>query len=123
MLASYDRTSEPRTVEIAFGEGGFGVGRFQYGFAGYRDGSGWFEYRIPKGLDTLTITSSFDPSGAGRAQVSYQTWLGFGGSFRQCWDASACLVYVDDPSNYSCEAGACSFGSSDACPAVPVPPF
>jgi hypothetical protein len=126
MLASYDRTSEPRTVELALGEDGFGVGRFSYGFAGYRDGSGWFEYLIrpeARPLDTLTITSAFDSAGAGRAQVSYQTWLGFGGSFRQCWDAFACLVHVDDPSNYSCGTAPCSFGEVASCAPVPMSPF
>jgi hypothetical protein len=126
MLASYDRTAVPRTVGIDLGQGAFGVGGFNYGFEGYRDGSGWFEYRIrtaARPLDTLTIASSFDEAGAGRAEVTYQTWLGFGGSFRQCWDAFACLVYVEDPNDYSCGTPPCSFGEVGSCPAVPSPPF
>ena len=111
MRAAYDRTSEPRTVQIALAQAGFGVRPFEYHFAGYADGAGWFEYLIPKALDTLTITAGFDAAGAGRAQVTYLTWLGFGGSFRQCWDAAACLVWVDDPGDYSCETAPCSFGA------------
>ena len=125
MLASYDRTSEPRTVDLSLGQGGFGVGQFQYGFAGYRDGSGWFEYLIrppARPLDTLTITSSFDAAGAGRAEVVYESFL-LEGSYRQCWDAFACLVYVDDPSSYSCDTPPCSFGEVASCPPVPLSPF
>jgi hypothetical protein len=126
MVAHYDRTSDPRTVHIGLDQGGFGVERFEYGYAGYAAGGGWFEYVIRKGLARLTITSSFDAAGAGRAQVSYLSFA-VQGSFRQCWDAAACLVYVDDPGNYSCNVGpslpACSLGAVTACPAVPAPPF
>jgi hypothetical protein len=121
MFADYDRTGDPRTVRLSLG--GFGLQQFEYDFDGYADGSGRFEYRIPKALDTLTIASSFDAAGAGRAFVRYQTWLGFGGEFRQCWDTSACLVYVDDPNDYSCGTPPCSFGEVGSCPAVPSPPF
>jgi len=55
--------------------------------------------------------------------VSYVTWLGLGGSFEQCWDASACLVYVNDPQDYSCSTPPCSLGEVGSCPAVPSPPF
>jgi hypothetical protein len=123
MIARYDRTSEPRTVEIALDQGGFGVGQFTYGYAGYADGGGWFEYRLSKNLATLVITASFDAEGAGRARVEYMSFSARG-SFRQCWDAAACLVYVDDPNGYSCDdPGGCSLGAPSACPAVPAPPF
>jgi hypothetical protein len=46
-------------------------------------------------------------------------------SFRQCWDAGACLSYVLDPGGYSCSAPPCGVGTDPAsdCPAVPAPPF
>jgi len=123
LLATYDRTGEPRRVSIAIVGGALGLGSFSYDFEGWVDGSGSFSYRIPKGLDKLYISSSFDSAGAGRAAVSYVTWLGLGGSFEQCWDAAACLVYVNDPQNYSCSTPPCSLGEVASCPAVPSPPF
>ena len=123
LLATYDRTGEPRRVGIAIVGGALGLGSFGYDFEGWADGSGSFSYRIPRGLDRLYISSSFDATGAGRAAVSYVTWLGLGGSFEQCWDASACLVYVNDPQDYSCSTPPCSLGEVGSCPAVPSPPF
>ncbi|HEY6099238.1 MAG TPA: hypothetical protein VIW03_07395, partial [Anaeromyxobacter sp.] len=63
--------------------------------------------------------------GAGRASVNFVGAGGGTGSFRQCWDPTACLVYVDDPGGYSCGGGpgACNLGAVGDCPAVPVSPF
>ncbi len=124
MQIGYDRASEPVTVELSLAQDGFGIVRFGYGFTGYRDGRGAFDYAFRNGAgDLLTVAAGFDAEGAGRAQVALTLAAGGSGSFRQCWDAAACLVYVDDPASYSCPAPSCSFGTVSSCPAVPVSPF
>jgi hypothetical protein len=127
MVIEYDRVSDPVTIDLEVTVGAFGVAQFRYGFAGYRDGRGAFHYRFDQGGNVFTVTTGYDAAGAGRAAVAYDP-AGWPppGSFRQCWNASACLTYVDDPANYTCSPTppACSFGTvSDDCPAVPVSPF
>lgn len=122
----YDRASEPRATALTLAGGGFGLERFDYVFFGYADGSGrfWYRFRNAAG-DTFTVDAGFDAAGAGRGEVGFVAAGGATGSFRQCWDALACLDYVDDPGNYSCDPTAwpCNKGSLAACPAVPSAAF
>jgi hypothetical protein len=123
---AYDRATEPTTIDLQLTSDGFGVVQFDYGFAGYRDGSGAFDYRFrDRRGDVLTVATGFDAGGAGRAAVAYTAAGGGTGRFDQCWDGAACLTYVDDPSNFTCPpvSAPCSFGTVGACPAVPVSPF
>jgi hypothetical protein len=127
LFVRYDRASEPRTFELVLDGGGFGLEGVGYAFSGYADGSGTFAYafRNARG-DLLVVEAGFDAAGAGRANVAFAGALGGTGSFRQCWDASACLVFVDDPLNLSCDelpGEGCSAGAETACPAVPASPF
>lgn len=124
MQIAYDRASEPVTIELSLSQGGFGAVSFAYAFSGYRDGSGAFDYAFRSlAGDLLAVTASFDSSGAGRAAVVFTAAGGGQGSFRQCWGAGACLVYVDDPSGFTCGGGACSAGAVEDCPSTPVEPF
>jgi hypothetical protein len=128
MQVTYDRASEPVTISLTFTQEAFGLAQFGYAFTGYRDGRGAFDYRIQDGAgDVLTVATGYGATGAGRAAVEYDPSPPGGptGSFRQCWDRSACLTYVDDPGDFSCPAHAsCSFGTfPDDCPEVPVAPF
>ncbi len=124
MQIAYDRASDPATVDLTLDQDGFGVVHFGYGSAGYRDGRGGFDYAFRTAAgDLLTVATGFDAVGGGRAQVSVLTALGATGSYRQCWDSGACLVYVDDPANFSCATPPCSAGEVAACPTVPTPPF
>lgn len=124
MLVRYARSADPATVEIVLGQDGFGVVQFGYRYAGWTDGRGWFAYGFRNAAgDLLTVGVGFDAAGAGDAQVAFQTAGGATGGFRQCWDASACLVYVLDPASYSCAAAPCSLGDATACAAVPASPF
>jgi hypothetical protein len=127
IVVHYDRASEPVTIDLTFTSAAFGVEQFGYGFTGYRDGRGAFDYRFRDGLgNVFTVATGYGAAGAGRAAVVYDpagVWPP-PGSFRQCWNASACLTYVDDPANFTCAAPPCSFGTvEDDCPAVPVSPF
>jgi hypothetical protein len=126
MLIAYDRVSDPVTIALDLTNDGFGVVQFGYGFAGYADGRGRFDYRFRTlNGDVLTVVTGYDAAGAGRAAVAYAAAGGGTGSFRQCWDSSACLTYVDDPFNFSCIVPPCSGGSYAACPVdIPAPwPF
>lgn len=121
---AYDRASEPVTIELSLAQDGFGIVQFSYGFAGYRDGRGAFDYAFRNADgDLLTVAASYDAAGAGRAATGFVLAAGGSGSFRECWDRAACLVYADDPAGYSCGAPPCSFGDVASCPAVPAPPF
>jgi hypothetical protein len=123
----YDRVTEPVTIELGFTGTDFAVEQFGYGFAGYRDGSGRFDYRLRNAVngDVLTVTTGFDRAGAGRATVAVVTGAGATGSYSQCWDGSACLTFVRDPIGFSCPTPPCGFGDQAAdCAPVPfVGPF
>jgi hypothetical protein len=124
MQIAYDRTSDPVTIDLSLAQDGFGIVQFAYGFAGYRDGRGAFDYAFRNAAgDLLTVAASYDAAGAGRAATGLVLVAGGSGSFRECWDGAACLVYVDDPASYSCASPPCSFGDVASCPAVPAPPF
>lgn len=126
MDIAYDRASDPVTIDLDLTNDGFDVVQFGYGFAGYPDGRGRFDYRFRKlNGDVLTVTTGYDATGAGRARVDYTpkdavTPLG---TFQHCWDAAACLTYVNDPTDYTCGAP-CVLGSPASCVPVPAPaPF
>ncbi len=126
MDIAYDRASDPVTIGLELTNDGFDVVRFAYGFAGYSDGRGRFDYRFRKlNGDVLTVTTGYDATGAGRARVDY-TPAGAvtpAGTFQHCSDAAACLTYVNDPTDYTC-GFPCTPGSLSSCVDVPLPaPF
>jgi hypothetical protein len=128
MDIGYDRVSEPVTVDLTLSQQGFGVEQFGYGYAGYSDGTGRFDYRIRNTStnDVLTVTTGFDAAGAGRAAVAVVLGAGGTGAYSQCWSPAACLTYVRDPSNFSCPAHvSCSLGAypADCAPVPYVGPF
>jgi hypothetical protein len=128
IVIQYDRASDPTTIALEVSAGAFGVVQFRYAFEGYRDGGGAFLYRFEQGGNVFTVATGYDAAGAGRAAVIYDpAGIPPPGSFRQCWNPSACLTYVDDPANYTCSAPPapqCSFGTvSEDCPTVQVSPF
>jgi hypothetical protein len=123
MQIAYDRTSDPVTIDLQLTSEGFGVVRFDYGFAGYEDGHGAFDYafRNLRG-DLLSVSTRYLATGAGRNAVTFTAAGGGTGSFQQCWNASACLTYLEDPTNYSCGAP-CVRGLEGLCVTGPIPPF
>ncbi len=126
MQIAYDRTSDPATIQLVLSNDGFGAIQFGYRWAGYAAGGGLFEFAIrDQAGNLLYVSTGFDAEGAGRAAVAVQGAGGAIGGFRQCWNAGACLVFVDDPLNWSCPAAEqpCSYGVETACPAVPASPF
>jgi hypothetical protein len=123
MSVQYDRAVEPRSVQLSLAQSpGFGLVQFDYSFLGWLDGRGRFAYAFAQGGDRVTFAAAFDGAGAGRGEATFTSALGATGSFRQCWDPAACLIWVDDPAGYSCGGGTCSGGAETACPVVPPAP-
>jgi hypothetical protein len=127
MRIQYDRVSDPRTTDLTLATAGFGVVKFGYGYAGYADGRGAFDYAFRElNGDLLEVATSYDAAGAGRLRVTFTAAPPSiaTGSFNQCFDAAGCLVYVDDPYNFtqSCGVGPgpCLTGDLGVCATVPV---
>jgi hypothetical protein len=126
MQIAYDRTSDPVTIQLVLSNDGFGTVAAGYRYAGYAAGGGVFDFAFRDAqANVFYVSTGFDAWGAGRAGVAFQTAGGATAGYRQCWGAGACLVFVEDPLNISCDPvyGACSFGVAADCPAVPASPF
>jgi hypothetical protein len=125
MLIHYDLSGEPRTVQIDLGATGLGLSQFDYFYAGYANGSGRFDYIFPDAQgNRFSLQTSFTAAGAGKADIFVVTALGANGTLHECWDAAACLTYVDDPLSVTpiCSgvpAGFCTQGDPGSCPTVP----
>lgn len=129
MDVRYDRSGSPRVSHLtmlpAVEAQGFGLVQFDYGFAGYADGSGRFDFAFRNGSgDLLAVTAGFDAAGAGRDRVEFTRAGDVApiGGFEQCWTADACLTWVNDPLDISCPSRLnCSGGSVATCVTVPGP--
>jgi hypothetical protein len=126
----YDKTGDPQTLDLdlaAQPDGSFGLASFRYGFAGYADGFGIFDYAFRNGAGDLAEASAhFDPSAAGRADVALSPAAapGLRLLFSLCWDAAGCLTALDDPLNVAglCAARPCQINWA-AGAAPPPPPY
>jgi hypothetical protein len=115
----YDLSGDPRTISFDLTAGvGLGLERFDYGWAGYADGHGRFDYAFPAGNGcTLAVTAFFTASGAGRDVYRAHCGLLTFGDVTQCWDAGACLTYVNDPVGLTqqCNNKPCILGNAASC--------
>jgi hypothetical protein len=122
MLIFYDLAGDPHTISLDLtGGAGLGLPSFDYGWAGYADGHGRFDYALPdaKSGCTLELTTFFTAAGAGHDVVRASCPLGLFGDVHQCWDASACLTYVDDPFAFTPQClglKPCLLGNPASCP-------
>lgn len=130
MWIAYDRAGDPVKLQLVLAQGGFGNEGFGYQFAGWANGNGVFDYAFRDAdANTLVVRTRYLAAGAGRAGVAFlPAGGGASGGYAQCWDAGACLVYVNDPGNYSCPAAdwPCNMGGEGACvpdTELPVSPF
>jgi hypothetical protein len=118
----YDLSGDPRTVSLDLTAGlGLGLQGFDYGYAGYADGHGRFDYAIPdpKSGCLLEVTAYFTAQGSGRDVFRALCGTVLYGDVHQCWDANACLTYVDDPFAFTAQCNTvkpCLLGSKAACP-------
>lgn len=130
MAIVYSRSSDPVTTTLDLAStpaGGFGVVDFNYVYASYASGVGAFDYKFRNAAgDLFVVQTGYDAARAGRLRVTLtRKWDGAVGTFDQCWDAAGCLVYVNDPGNFSCAPAAapCSYPmplNASACPTLPV---
>ncbi len=129
MQLAYDRTGDPVTLQLALTSDGFGAVQFGYRSATWHAGGGVFDFAFrDASANLLYVSTRYDAQGAGRAGVGFQGAGGATGGYEQCWDAGACLVYVNDPASLSCQVvppeTTCSYGVVDSCAAdLPASPF
>ena len=122
MRVFYDLSGDPRTVSLDLtAAAGFGLARFDYGWAGYADGHGRFDYAIPQSNGcTLQVSANFTAPGAGKLTFRALCPLGLVyGDITQCWDVSACITWVDDPFGFTAQCNGiknCVLGSAASCP-------
>jgi hypothetical protein len=119
---SYDLGANPQTIDLSLAGAGLQLLAADYSYQLYADGHGEFAFEIIENGDTATWTVDFQASGAGEGTAVFQ--LASGGSVQivECWDATACLDYVDDPGNYTKQPGcspstSCLIGKASSCPA------
>jgi hypothetical protein len=125
MMIHYDLSGATRTIRVELGATGLGLAQFSYFFAGNPDGSGHFDYLFPDAQgNRWALQTGFTPTGAGKATLNVRTPLDATGTLTECWDATACLTYVQDPLSIvpACSAipaPLCVVGNASACPVVP----
>ena len=117
---SYDLMGNPHTIAAHTPE--FQANPFNYGFAGYEDGHGRFDYSFdsPNNFAHYFVQAWFTKAGAGKGEIDVNTFFGSAGQITECWDANACLGYINDPNNLLklCLAGIapCTQGDAASCP-------
>ncbi|HEY7724427.1 MAG TPA: hypothetical protein VH880_03785, partial [Anaeromyxobacteraceae bacterium] len=122
----YDKTGDPETLDLdlaAQPDGGFGVVAFRYGFAGYADGFGVFDYAFRNAAgDRAEVSAHFAPDAAGRGDVALSPAAapGLRILYSICWDAAGCITAVNDPLDVAghCGASPCVLNWPAGCPAV-----
>ena len=120
----YDLASEPRTVSLDLTDiSAARLLKFDYGYVGYLDGHGRFDYAFPdKNGCVITVSTSFTARGAGRGRLHFSCGGGvFVGDVVQCWNENACLTRIEDPYAFTPACGGlkpCLLGAASSC-AVP----
>jgi len=129
MRIFYDLSGDPHTIslDVTSGVNAFGLISFDYGFAQYADGHGQFDFAFPdpnavppNPACTIEVTTFFNAQGAGRDVFRARCGTLVFGDVAQCWDASGCLDYVNDPFALTpaCNgAKPCVLGDASSCPA------
>ena len=121
----YDLTGNPRTISLDLTSGqGFGLVGFDYGYAGYADGHGRFDYAIPQSNGCLlSVSAWFTAQATGKLIFRASCPLGLVyGDIVECFDQSACITYVNDPFAFVSQCNGvkpCLLGSAASCPALP----
>ena len=119
---------DPLTLQLLLTSDGFGAVQFGYRSATWAAGGGVFDFALrDANANLFYVSTAYDVEGAGHAGVVIQAADGGTGWFEQCWGANACLVYVNDPANLTCQLvppeTSCDYGVATDCPVVPVSPF
>jgi hypothetical protein len=124
LTVQYDKTGDPRTVGLGLHAQAGHLSAFDYGYAGYASGNGFFRYAFTNPeLQQWVVDAFFDASGAGRADVTVTLSPTVSLGFSECWDAAGCVTDVKDPhagpllpagisklcTDGVCPSGACPF--------------
>jgi hypothetical protein len=117
----YDLGDDPHTISVDLTEGaGFGVPSFDYDYSGFADGHGSFSYALAGGNGcTEDILTQFNAQGAGKDSFHVVCGPFVSQEVQQCWDASACLTYINDPLAVSLACNGvkpCLLGNIAQCP-------
>lgn len=117
MRVFYDLSGDPRSISLDLTAApGAQLERFDYFWAGYADGHGRFDYAFKNANGcTLALSTWFTAQGAGRAGIHFECPFSRGDA-DQCWDAQACVTWVNDPLQFinAC-GGAASCGLEASC--------
>ncbi len=125
LTVQYDKTGDPRTVGLDVQSQTGSLAKFDYGYAGYASGKGFFHYAFTNPQQQQYVVDAFfDAAGEGRADVTAVLSPTLSLGYSECWDAAACVTYVKDdyvgplfPEGISklCKNGTCPSGP---CPAL-----
>ena len=122
LTVEYDKTGDPRTVDLDVQTQAASLVAFDYGYAGYANGNGFFHYAFTNAQQQrYVVDAHFDAAGEGRADVAVVLSPTLTLGYSQCWDRAGCVTNVDDavsglfPEGISklCKNGVCPKG---ACP-------
>ncbi|HEY2031509.1 MAG TPA: hypothetical protein VGH20_20095 [Myxococcales bacterium] len=123
MRIFYDLGDDPRTISLDLTEGeGFGVPSFDYSYEGFLDGHGQFAFAVAGGNGCTTeVTTQFTAAGAGKDSFHVRCGPFVSAEAHQCWDANACLSFIDDPlaATAACNGvKPCLLGNAASCPGL-----
>jgi hypothetical protein len=115
----YDASADPRTIDITLN--GI-VNPPHIAVAAYADGQVQIGLSFVDANGTnFGVTSKFVAGGAGTAQYTIRTAVGFTDTITECWDALYCRSYIKDLGGWlrpPCTSAFCELGDKSTCPSV-----
>jgi hypothetical protein len=125
LTIQYDKTADPRTLGLDVQTETATLEAFDYGYAGYASGKGFFHYAfINPQQQRYVVDARFDAAGAGRADVSLVLGSNLTLGYSECWDSAACVTDVKDPlaGTPSFPDGISQLCTGGVCPSGGCPP-
>lgn len=122
----YDRTSDPRTVNLNLAQPTPDLASFDYGYAGYASGNGYFAFKFTnQQQQDIEVVATFNQAGEGKADVTVVLGPNSRLSYSQCWDAAGCITRVDDiyAGTGLFPDGISKLCTGGVCPSGPCPSF
>lgn len=121
LRVDYAFSSDPRTITFTESTP---TGAVRYDYAGYASADGRFAFELSSAssANTFDLDVRYLATGAGKGGAAVKDGTGSVlGQVTECWDAGACITYLDDPGNWTqnaqCPAGGpCALGGAGACP-------
>ena len=126
LTVQYDRTGDPRTIglDVPAGPQSENLTEFNYGFAGYQNGNGEFDYVfVNQQAQRYEVRARFDAAGAGLAEVTVVLSPTSQFSYEQCWDQAGCITNVRDATTIFLPNGISGLCPSGVCPKGACPTF